>query len=99
MFHKNKTPLAFLVLLQLAYFLQIECGQISSEYSNAGDIDFNQQIMKYLNAFQTKLDSKTLTKMDEQVLVFLLNLIVQRTKAIEKEKENRTVYWHSRQGR
>jgi hypothetical protein len=94
MFNKINT-----ILILLACLLQIECAVNSTEYSSSSSPDFNKQLMGYLNTFQTKLESKTLTKMDEQIIFFLLNLIIQRTKELDKEKEDRTVYWYSRQGR
>ncbi len=94
MFNKINTT-----LIVLACLLQIVCALNSTENSGTSSPDFNKQLMGYLNAFQTKLESKTLTKMDEQIIVFLLNLIIQRTKELDKEKEDRTVYWYSRQGR
>jgi hypothetical protein len=99
MLSKIKNCLFFLTLLQLACLILVECQSNSTDGSKMGKMDFNQQIMRYLNTFQAKLESKTLTKIDEQVIVFLLNLIMQRTREIEKEKEDRTVYWYSRQGR
>ena len=96
---KIKHCLFLLTLLQLACLIPVDCQSNSTDGSHIGKMDFNQQIMRYLNTFQAKLESKTLTKIDEQVIVFLLNLIMQRTREIDKEKEDRTVYWYSRQGR
>ena len=99
MLRKIKHCLFLLTLIQFACLIAVDCQSNSTDGTKIGKMDFNQQIMRYLSTFQAKLESKTLTKIDEQVIVFLLNLIMQRTREIEKEKEDRTVYWYSRQGR
>lgn len=59
---------------------------------------FDQLLAYYLNLFQNKFQSNSMSQHDEKILGYLHNLIYIRQKVIEQEKIANTNYWHLREG-
>ena len=98
----------FYALVILTAFLQMVNGKEEEEENElvkrreenraATPFYFEQLLAYYLNLFQNKFRSNTMSQQDEKVLGYLLNLIYMRQKAIEQEEIANTNYWHLREG-
>ena len=95
-FKAFRSILCLVIILKLA-----NCFIASQKTDNSReDISFENQINNILTTFERKLDTHTLTKNDEAIILFLLKLITKRRQELEEQRlQERPVYWHLRQGR
>ena len=88
--------LALVVMCQLCYIPRIK-GMGSTIETIGTPLRYNSVLMRYLRAFDEKLNSsRRPTQVDMQIMAFLLNELSKNKQSFHEKSPQ---YWHSRQGR
>ena len=87
--------LILIFIMSWAFWTEIHSFK-TANYLEHYSIDVDQVFLKFLDAFQKKIERNTFTKDDGRVLYHILKIQIQRR---QKKRLKNTVYWYSRQGR
>jgi len=94
----NKIQYSFLFLIMIMsskFWSEIQAFKTTNYLENYA-MDVDQIFLKFLDAFQKKLEKNTFTRDDGRVLYHILKVQIQRR---QNQRLRNTVYWYSRQGR